>query len=113
MADKDWKRWEREVAQDLGGYRGPKAGDHSDVKGLPDVAPECKLQGRLSFKTEDIEQAIRNAAAVGKQWIVAYKVRRQRRKYVLLDYEYYKELRNSALRKRSLARFSLSGRRSP
>ena len=84
---KQWKAWEREVANDLGGKRtGPRGEDLPDVVDLPDgFAPECKYQKRISLKTEDLKQAQHNAR--GNEWALFLREARSGRRYVVIQYD--------------------------
>lgn len=65
MADKAWKRVEREKCRALGGERtGPRGFGLPDCVGLK-VALEVKHYKRFVFLTKDWEQAVENAARVG------------------------------------------------
>lgn len=90
MADKAWKRWEREVAADFGGKRtGPTGQGLPDVSGTP-IAFECKYRGKFSIKRTDVEQAIRNAK--NRPWAVCLRIKRSRLKYVVLPYDLFYEM---------------------
>lgn len=91
-----WKSHERSVAKDLGGTRTGPMGD-----ALPDVildgplAPECKSMARLQLRGKDMEQAIRNAANVGKPyWGLFLRENRTARKVVVIPYDYFLYLYN-------------------
>jgi hypothetical protein len=63
VADKTWKRVEREKCRQLGGERsGPTGRDDPDCRGVPLVGMEIKAYKRLVFLTEDWNQAVENAA---------------------------------------------------
>jgi hypothetical protein len=65
MADKTWKRVEREKCRALGGERsGPTGRDLPDCDGVH-VALEIKAYKKLVFLSEDWQQAVDNAAKVG------------------------------------------------
>jgi len=91
MPDTSWKRWERDVANTLGGTRtGPQGEGLPDVL-LHDLAPECKLQGKLRLRSRDLEQAQRNAPE-GKHWALLLKERNTGRKLAIVDYTYFVDL---------------------
>jgi hypothetical protein len=67
MADKTWKRVEREKCRALGGERsGPTGRDLPDCDDAVAVALEIKAYKKLVFLSEDWQQAVDNAAKVGK-----------------------------------------------
>lgn len=67
MADKTWKRVEREKCRALGGERsGPTGRDLPDCDENVRVALEIKAYKKLVFLSEDWQQAVDNAAKVGK-----------------------------------------------
>jgi hypothetical protein len=71
MADKRWKRHEREKCRALGGERtGPRGFGLPDCVGL-EVALEVKSYKRFVFLTKDWEQAVENAARLGKRPVLA------------------------------------------
>jgi hypothetical protein len=71
MADKRWKRHEREKCRALGGERtGPRGFGLPDCVGL-EVALEVKSYKRFVFLTKDWEQAVENAERVGKPPVLA------------------------------------------
>lgn len=93
MADKDWKRWEREAAGDLGGYRtGPRGFNLPDISGLRGVAVECKLQAKLALRNRDLEQAETNAGA--EPWALLLKEKKTGRKVAVVDYKFFVILLN-------------------
>ena len=67
MADKTWKRVEREKCRALGGERsGPTGRDLPDCDKKVHVALEIKAYKKLVFLSEDWQQAVDNAAKVGR-----------------------------------------------
>jgi hypothetical protein len=63
VADKTWKRVEREKCRQLGGERsGPTGRDDPVCKDIPLIGMEIKAYKRLVFLTEDWNQAVENAA---------------------------------------------------
>jgi hypothetical protein len=97
VADKRWKRVERESCRALGGERtGPTGRDLPDCIGIH-VALEVKSYKRFVFLTKDWEQAVENAAKVGKPPVLRVKQTGQRgRDCVQLDAAYYIVLRQMA-----------------
>jgi hypothetical protein len=89
VADQAWKTWEREVANSLGGTRtGPMGRDLPDSIDCPLVAPEAKLYKKFVFLEKDMEQAVENAAIIGKLPVLAVKERmRGGRKRVQMNWE--------------------------
>jgi hypothetical protein len=88
VPDKDWKRWEREVATRLGGYRsGPRGSDVPDIAGLHSLAVECKLQTKLGFRDSHLQQAKRNAN--GEPWVLLYKEKHSGRKLAVMEPEFF------------------------
>lgn len=87
-----WKRWERNVAKDLGGTRtGPTGLGQPDVINLPvPFAPECKYGAALSLRKADMEQAKRNAD--GKPWGLFLMQKQTGVKVVVLDYKFFLEM---------------------
>src|SRR4051794_26911164 len=78
MADKTWKRIEREKCRELGGERsGPTGRDTPDCDDRVHVALEVKSYKTFTFLTKDWEQAVNNAAKVGKPPVLAVKERGQ------------------------------------
>jgi hypothetical protein len=66
VADKTWKRVEREKCRALGGERrGPTGRDLPDCDDTVRVALEVKAYKKLVFLTKDWEQAVDNAAKLG------------------------------------------------
>lgn len=66
MADKTWKKVEREACRELGGdRRGPTGRDTCDCDDRVKVGLEIKSYKRLVFLTKDWEQAVRNAEKIG------------------------------------------------
>lgn len=88
-----WKVWERQVAKDLGGERtGPRGFGLPDVI-LPNMAPECKAQARLTLRAKDMEQAETNRQHTGKTWWALFlRENKTARKVVVLPYDYFVEL---------------------
>lgn len=75
MADKTWKRVEREKCRELGSERsGPTGRDTPDCAGTH-VALEIKSYKNFVFLTKDWQQAKDNAAKVGKPPVLAVKER--------------------------------------
>lgn len=73
MADKTWKRVEREKCRTLGGQRtGPRGFGLPDCVGLK-VALEVKYLKRFTFLTKHWEQAVENAERVGLPPVLAVK----------------------------------------
>ena len=73
MADKAWKRVEREKCRALGGQRtGPRGFGLPDCTGIK-VALEVKHYKRFTFLTKDWEQAVENAERVGLMPVLAVK----------------------------------------
>ena len=67
MADKAWKAEERKKCRTLGGERsGPTGRDTPDCDDSVHVALEVKHYKKYVFLTKDWEQAVENAAKVGK-----------------------------------------------
>jgi len=67
MADKPWKRVERQKCRALGGERsGPTGRDTPDCNEAVHVALEIKYVKNYTFLTKYWEQAVENAAKVGK-----------------------------------------------
>lgn len=93
MPDAAWKRWEREVAELIGGTRwlSEKGSNAPDVK-HDLLSPECKYRSDTTdpfFKAavhDAIEQAKANALP-NKPWAVFLKRRRQSGGYVVMDVE--------------------------
>lgn len=76
MADKTWKRIEREKCRELGGERsGPTGRDTPDCDEGVHVALEIKSYKTFVFLTKDWQQAVDNAAKVGKPPVLAVKER--------------------------------------
>lgn len=76
MADKTWKRVEREKCRELGAERsGPTGRDLPDCDDASHVALEVKSYKKFVFLTEDWRQAKENAAKVGKPPALAVKER--------------------------------------
>lgn len=76
--DKPFKRFERDVADLLGGRRfWSNSGEALDVEG-PTAVAQCKLVGRMSLEdlTQLAEVAAAQGATKGKLGVVAVKVRR-------------------------------------
>lgn len=91
MGDEAWKRWERELAEKLGGVRSGAQG-HAvpDVAGIP-IAVEAKCYGTLSLREADMQQAERNAR--GRPWVLAIRKKgRGGRKLVVMPLDYFIEL---------------------
>jgi hypothetical protein len=95
MADKRWKRHEREKCRALGGERtGPRGFGLPDCVGL-EVALEVKSYKRFVFLTKDWEQAVENAARIGKPPVLAVReAGRGGRDCVQLRYEDWERLTN-------------------
>lgn len=73
MADKPWKRIEREKCRELGGDRaGPTGRDTPDCVGLR-VGLEIKYVKKFTFLTTYWEQAVDNAAKLGIPPVLAIK----------------------------------------
>ena len=73
MADKPWKRVEREKCTALGGTRtGPRGFGLPDCVGL-EIGLEVKYVKKYVFLTADWEQAIENAERIGKPPVLAVK----------------------------------------
>lgn len=73
MADKPWKRIEREKCRELGGDRaGPTGRDTPDCVGLR-VGLEIKYIKKYTFLTSYWEQACENAAKAGLPPVLAVK----------------------------------------
>lgn len=73
MADKPWKRIEREKCRELGGDRaGPTGRDTPDCVGLR-VGLEIKYVKKFTFLTTYWEQAVENAAKLGLPPVLAIK----------------------------------------
>ena len=73
MADKPWKRVEREKCRELGGDRaGPTGRDTPDCVGLR-VGLEIKYVKKYTFLTSYWEQAVENAAKAGLPPVLAVK----------------------------------------
>jgi hypothetical protein len=73
MADKPWKRVEREKCRELGGERsGPTGTDTPDCVGLR-VGLEIKYVKKYTFLTTYWEQAVENAAKAGLPPVLAVK----------------------------------------
>lgn len=91
MADKGWKKWEREVAADLGGQRtGPQGKNLPDVSGI-EIAPECKYYSALMLRTRDLDQAKFNAKE--KPWVIPMKAKGDRKGAIaILPYDFFVEL---------------------
>jgi hypothetical protein len=93
VPDAAWKRWEREVAELIGGTRwlSEKGSNAPDVKHEL-LSPECKYRSDTTdpfFKAalhDAIEQAKANALP-RKPWAVFVKRRRQSGGYVVMDAE--------------------------
>lgn len=84
------KAWEREVARDFDTNRtGPTGKNDCDINYAP-VGIECKYQGRLSLRTDDLTQARRNAG--DRPWALVLKERGGRVKLMVLDYDHGVEL---------------------
>ena len=94
MASNQWKVWEREVANDLGGIRtGPTGKGTPDVSNLPvPFAPECKW-GALSLTKRALEQAQRNAK--GDPWGLFIREKVTGKRVVILDYKFFLVMWNS------------------
>lgn len=76
MADATWKRVEREKCRELGGERsGPTGRDTCDCADPVRVGLEIKSYKTFTFLTKDWEQAVENAAKVGKIPVLAVKER--------------------------------------
>ena len=78
MPDKPWKKFEREVAELIGGRRyAANSGAAIDCEG-PTTVAQCKLVKRLSLEelTQLAEVAAAQGTAKGKLGLVAVKVRR-------------------------------------
>jgi hypothetical protein len=74
MADKPWKRIEREKCRELGGERsGPTGTDTPDCNSKVHVGLEIKYVKRYTFLTTYWEQAVENAAKVGLPPVLAVK----------------------------------------
>jgi hypothetical protein len=72
MADKPWKRVEREKCRELGGERsGPTGKDDPDCTIEVMVALEIKYVKKYTFLTEYWNQAVENAAKVGLPPVLA------------------------------------------
>lgn len=72
MADKTWKRVEREKCRQLGGERrGPTGRDLPDCDDAVKVGLEIKSYKRFVWLTKDWEQAIRNAEKLGLMPVLA------------------------------------------
>lgn len=66
MADKTWKRVEREACRELGGdRRGPTGRDTVDCNDAVQIGLEIKSYKRFVWLTKDWEQAVRNAMKAG------------------------------------------------
>jgi hypothetical protein len=73
MADKPWKRVEREKCRELGGERsGPTGTDTPDCTGIR-VGLEIKYVKKYTFLTTYWEQAVENAAKAGLPPVLAIK----------------------------------------
>jgi hypothetical protein len=73
MADKPWKRVEREKCRELGGERsGPTGKDTPDCVGIR-VGLEVKYVKKYTFLTTYWEQAVENAAKAGLPPVLAIK----------------------------------------
>jgi hypothetical protein len=73
MADKPWKRVEREKCRELGGERsGPTGTDTPDCAGIH-VGLEIKYIKKYTFLTTYWEQAVENAAKAGLPPVLAVK----------------------------------------
>ena len=73
MADRPWKRVEREKCRELGGDRaGPTGRDTPDCIGLK-VGLEIKYIKKYTFLTSYWEQAVENAAKAGLPPVLAVK----------------------------------------
>ena len=94
MASSQWKVWEKEVANDLGGIRtGPTGKATPDVSDLPvPFAPECKY-GALSLTKRAMEQAKRNAK--GDPWGLFIREKMTGKRVVVLDYAFFLTMWNS------------------
>jgi hypothetical protein len=76
MGDKTWKRVEREKCRELGGERsGPTGRDTPDCDDSVHVGLEVKSYKTFVFLTKDWEQAVDNAAKIGKPPVLAVKER--------------------------------------
>lgn len=74
MADKRWKRVERDKCRELGGERtGPTGRDLPDCKDIPLIGLEVKSYKRLVFLTADWKQAVENAEKLGLIPVLAVK----------------------------------------
>jgi hypothetical protein len=83
----DWKKWEREVASDMGGRRFGPLGES-----MPDVdcqyfAPECKLTSKMRYRKDHWEQATRNAGGIHKIPVLCIKERETGHKMAFLSYD--------------------------
>jgi len=66
VADKRWKRVEREHCRELGGERsGPTGRDLPDCIDTPGIGLEVKSYKTFTFLTKDWEQAVDNATKLG------------------------------------------------
>jgi hypothetical protein len=73
LADKPWKRVEREKCRELGGERsGPTGTDTPDCAGIH-VGLEIKYVKKYTFLTTYWEQAVENAAKAGLPPVLAVK----------------------------------------
>lgn len=88
-----WKVWERQVARDLQGERtGPRGFGLPDVI-LPNLAPECKAQARLTLRNKDMAQAETNRVLAGKRWwTLLLRENKTARKVAVLPYDYFVHL---------------------
>lgn len=97
MADKGWKKWEREGANALGGTRtGPRGEDLPDSLDVWLLAPEFKYYKKIIWTEADWNQAVQNAARIGKIPIVAVKERDTGRRHVRIAWTDFLTLYNLA-----------------
>lgn len=93
MTNEAWKRWEREVAEKLGGTRtGPRGLALPDVSGIP-LGVEAKCYQTLSLREADMQQAETNAKKLGLPWALAIRKKgRGGRKLVVVPLDLFVEM---------------------
>jgi hypothetical protein len=99
MADKPWKRIEREKCRELGGERsGPTGTDTPDCNAKVRVGLEIKYVKKYTFLTEYWNQAVDNATKVGLPPVLAVKeAKRNGRDCVQMWVTTYNQLLNARL----------------
>ena len=91
MADRPWKRAERQAAAALGGVRsGPTGRNSPDVSGV-ELSPEVKYQKRYALRAADLAQARANALP-GKPWCLILKQHRTRGALVIMELDTFKDI---------------------